>query len=178
MRLALSEGVFQRIEEIALGHFVETNIGDPQAEIRGAGTVKFQLDMGEILEVNRVLFVLGMKVSKLSMSSLEGDGYGFFVKTGQMFLYQVENPVGTTILLGNKRDEFYFLQWEVMFPWLGGWLSETQSEDEAGAQMIPLDEESYTGRRLSQYEGCEQMQEFREDSPHNSQFRVVFRHGS
>ena len=43
--------------------------------------MKFQLDMGEILEVNRVLFVLGMKVSRLSMPSLEDDEYGFFVKT-------------------------------------------------------------------------------------------------
>ena len=43
--------------------------------------MKFQLDLGEILEVNRVLFVLGMKVSRLSMSSLEDDGYGFFDRT-------------------------------------------------------------------------------------------------
>ena len=65
-----------------------------------------------------------------------------------------------------------------MFLGLGGWLSGTESEDEASAQMIPSDEESYTCRRLNQYEGCEQMEGFREDSPHNSQFRVVFRHGS
>ena len=50
-----------------------------------------------------------------------------------MFLYQVENPVGTTILLGNRRDILYFLQGEVMFPGSGGWLSETKSEDEVGA---------------------------------------------
>ena len=106
------------------------------------------------------------------MSSLEDDGYGLFVKSGQMFLYQVENPVGTTILLGNRRDRFYFPQGEVMFLGSGGWLSETESEDEAvDAQMIPSGEESCTGRRLSQYEGCEQRQD-------NSQFRVVFRHRS
>ena len=104
--------------------------------------MKFQLHLGEILEVNRVLFAPGMKVSRLSMSSLEDDGYGFFVKTRQMFLYQVENPVGTTILLGNRRDRLYFLQGQVMFPELGGWLSETESEDDASAQMIPSDEES------------------------------------
>ena len=69
-------GVSQRIEEIAPGHFVETGVGNPQAEIRGVGTVKFQLDLEEILEVNKVLFVLGMKVNRLSMSSLEDDGYG------------------------------------------------------------------------------------------------------
>ena len=54
---------FQKIEEIALGHFVETDNGNPRAEIRGVGTLKFQLDLGNVLEVNRVLFVLGMKVS-------------------------------------------------------------------------------------------------------------------
>ena len=66
----------------------------------------------------------------------------------------------------------------MIFPGSGGWLFETESEDEAGAQMIPSDEESYTGKRLNQYEGCEQMQGFREDSPRNSQFRVIFRDGS
>ena len=37
-----------------------------------------------------------------------------------------------------------------MFPGSGGWLSKTESEDEAAnAQMIPSDEERYTGKRLS-----------------------------
>ena len=85
-----------------------------------------------------VLFVLGMKVSILCMSSLEDDGYGLFVKSGQVFLYQVENVVGTTILVGNRRDILYFLQGEVMFPGSGGWLYESESEDEAAdAQIIP-----------------------------------------
>ena len=67
-----------------------------------------------------------------------------------MFLYQVENLVGTIILLGNRRDRLYFLQGEVMFPGSRGWLSETELEDEeADAQMVPSDEESYTGRRLN-----------------------------
>ena len=72
--------------------------------------MKFQVDLGNVLEVNRVLFVPDMKVSRLSMSSLEDDGYGLFVKSRQMFLYQVEKPGGTTILLGNRRDRLYFLQ--------------------------------------------------------------------
>ena len=108
--------------------------------------MKFQLDTGEILEVNKVLFVPGTKVSRLSMSSLEDVGYGLFVKTGQIFLYQIENRIGTTILLGNRRDGLYFLQGEVMFPGPGGRLSKTESEDEAGAHMIPSDEESYMTR--------------------------------
>ena len=111
--------------------------------------MKFQLDLGEILEVNKVLFVLGMKVSRLYMSSLEDEGYVISVRKGQMFIYQVENPIGTTILLGNRRDKLYFLQGEVMFRGSGEWLSETESEDEAGAKMIRSDEERYTGRRLN-----------------------------
>ena len=65
-----------------------------------------------------------------------------------------------------------------MFLGSGGWLSKTESKDEASAQIITSNEESYTGRRLGQYEVCEQMQGFREDSPHNSQFRVIFQHES
>ena len=60
-------GVFQMIEEITPGHFVETDIGNPQAEIRGVETLKFQLELGEIIEVSRVLFVPCMKVRRLPM---------------------------------------------------------------------------------------------------------------
>ena len=44
--------------------------------------------------------------------------------------------------------------------------------------MMPSYEVIYTGRRFNEYECCEQRKGFREDSLHNSQFRVVFRHGS
>ena len=74
-----------------------------------------------------------------------------------MFLYQVENPVGTTILLGNRRDKLYFLQGEVMFPGSGEGLSETESKDEAGAQMIPSDEESYSMKFVSRCRGLERI---------------------
>ena len=47
--MTVKYGAFQRIEEIAPRHFVETDIGNPQAEIRRVGTVKFQLDLGNVL---------------------------------------------------------------------------------------------------------------------------------
>ena len=50
-----------------------------------------------------------------------------------MLLYQIENPFGTTILLGNRRDRLYFPHGEVIFPGSGGWLSEDESKDEACA---------------------------------------------
>ena len=83
--------------------------------IRGVGTIRFQLDLGGVLEIHRVLFVPGMRVSKLSVSSFEDEGYGMMVRSGHVFLYRRDEPVGTTIVLGERRDRLY----------LGGYLSQS-----------------------------------------------------
>ena len=81
------------------------------------------------------------------------------LRSGHVFLYQRDEPVGTTILLGDRRDMLYVLRGHVVCPGTGGWLSE--SEGEAGDApdrhviYISFDEESgslwSTGRRLSQF---------------------------
>ena len=42
--------------------------------IQGVGTIRFQLDLGEILEIHEILFVPRIRVRKLSVSSFEDDG--------------------------------------------------------------------------------------------------------
>ena len=61
---------FMCISEIGPGQFVNGT-----QEVRGIGKVKFQLVLGETLEVDRVLFVPGLRVSLLSVAALEDDGY-------------------------------------------------------------------------------------------------------
>ena len=55
-------------------------------------------------------FVPGMRVSKLSVSSFEDEGYGMMVRFDHVFLYQRDEPVGTTILLGDHRDRLHVLR--------------------------------------------------------------------
>ena len=50
---------------------------DIEHVISGVGRVRFPLDCGELLEVAGVLYIPGLRVSILSISSL--DDVGFFV---------------------------------------------------------------------------------------------------
>ena len=56
---------FQIITKLGPKHYVQTDIDSPQVVIRGVGTVRFQLDLGEVLEIHGALFVPGIRVSKL-----------------------------------------------------------------------------------------------------------------
>ena len=133
-------------------HFIQTDIDSPHIAIQGVGTVRFQLDLREILEVHGVLFVPGMRMSKLSVSSFEDDGYGMMIRSGHIFLYRRDEPIGTTILLGDRRDRLYVLRGHVVRPRerAGGWLSESKDDD----STFDRDEESGSlliiGRRLNE----------------------------
>ena len=104
---------FQIITKLGPGHYVQTNIDNPQVAIRGVGIVRFQLNLGEVLEIHRLIFVPGMRVSKLSVSSFEDEGYGMMVRFGHIFLYRRDELVDTTILLGDRRDRLYVLSVDV-----------------------------------------------------------------
>ena len=105
------------------------------------------------MDIHGVLFVPGMRVSKLSVSSFEDDGYGMMIRYGHIFLYRRDEPVGTIILLGDRRDRLYVLRGHVVRLGVGagagGWLSESEDDDAA----FDIDEESdsllSTGRILS-----------------------------
>ena len=105
-------------------HFIQAIIDSSQVAIQWVGTVRFQLELGEILEIHRVLLVCGMRVSKLSISSFEDEGYGMMMRSGHVFLYRRDEPVGTTILLGDRRDRLYVLRGHIVSPRASGWLSE------------------------------------------------------
>ena len=53
---------------------------------RAMGRVRFQLEFGELLEVSGILFVLGLRDSKLSIPTLEGAGYAVVFKSEHIFI--------------------------------------------------------------------------------------------
>ena len=108
-------------------HFIQTDVDSPQIAIQGVGIIRFKLDLREILEIHGVLFVPRMRVSKLSVSSFEDDGYGMMIRYGHIFLYRRDEPVGTTILLGDRRDILYVQRGHVVRQGAGaeGWLSKS-----------------------------------------------------
>ena len=68
-------------------------------------------------------------MSKISVSSFEDDGYGMMIRSGHIFLYQRDEQVGTTILLGDGRDILYVLRGHIVRPGAGGWLYESEDDD-------------------------------------------------
>ena len=124
------------------GHFIQTDIDSPHIAIQGVGTVRFQLDLSEILEIHKVLFVPTMRVSKISVSSFEDEGYGMMVRFGHVFRYRRDEPVGTTILLGDRRDKLYVLRGHIVCSGVGGWLSESEDEVRVASERHGSDEES------------------------------------
>ena len=95
-------------------------------------------------------------MSKLSVSSFEDDGYGMMIRSGHIFLYQRDEHVHTTILLGDRRDRRYVLRGHIVRPRAGAGRGLSKSEDEDGvaSNRYGSEEESdslqSTGRRLNQ----------------------------
>ena len=94
-----------------------------------------------------------MRVNKLSVSSFEDEGYGMMIRSGHVFLYRRDEPVGTTILLGDRRDRLYVLRGHVVRAGPragpGGWLSESEDDDVAFDRDEESDSLLSTGRRLN-----------------------------
>ena len=80
------------------------------------------------------------------------------MRYGHVFLYQIDELVGTTILLGDRRDMLYVLRRHVVCLGTRGWFSESEGEvkDAPNRHVIYIssDEESTslqsTRRRLGQ----------------------------
>jgi hypothetical protein len=77
--------------------------------VKGVGCVRFQLDSGGSLEIAEVLFVLELKVSLLSISTLEDEGYGVVFEHGHVFIYPKINTLDITTMLGVRHGRLYRL---------------------------------------------------------------------
>jgi hypothetical protein len=79
--------IFLSITETGPDRLVESEGGMARA-VRGVGRVRFQLEFGELLVVDGVLFVLGPRVNLLSVSALADAGYVTLFKGGHVFIYR------------------------------------------------------------------------------------------
>ena len=74
--------------------------------IKGVERARFQLDLGGFLELLEVLYVPGLSVSFLSVSSLEDVRYGVSFFRGQVYLH---SKGATPTLLGVRSERLYRL---------------------------------------------------------------------
>ena len=75
--------------------------------IRGVGRVKFLLDCGELLEVVGVLYIPGLRVRILLVSSLDDAGFSEIFQRRMIFTYPV---VANPVLLGHRIAREYVVQ--------------------------------------------------------------------
>jgi hypothetical protein len=86
------------------------NGGGMARAIRGVGNVRFQLKFGGLLEIDGVLFVPGLSVNLLSVSSLQDVGYCILFKRNNVFIYREGVDLVDLQLIGNWVDRLYMLR--------------------------------------------------------------------
>ena len=98
--------------------------------VRGTGRVHFQLQTGELLEVEGVLFVPGLGKNLLSGAALEDVGYTTLFRRGRVFIHSESDGLDNMVLLGERRGHTYMLLGHHMSEGSGGWLSNSNSMSE------------------------------------------------
>ena len=77
--------------------------------VKWVGCVTFQLDSRGSLEMAEVLFVPELKVSLLSVLTLEDEGYGVMFECGHVFIYLEGATLDSTTMLGVRQGRLYRL---------------------------------------------------------------------
>ena len=143
--------------------------------------MRFQLEFGDLFTLEGVLFVLGLPVNLISISSLEDSGWGTMFRSGHVFLYPVGVQPVEAMLRGDQKERLYLVRGKAMYS-SSGWLLAYGIEDEQLAQarvvegvhsedqLLDSKEQEGSleiiGRRLIQHRDNEQ----------DPKFRVVFQH--
>ena len=84
------------------------------------------------MEIEGVLFVLGLGANLLPVSTLENVGYVTLFKQGHVFVYSEPEGPNNTVLLGEMRGRVYMLRGQYMLGksrWLSDFRSVSKGEE-------------------------------------------------
>jgi hypothetical protein len=114
------------------------------------------LDFGEILEVEGVLFVPGLRVNLLPVSSPEDAGYVITFERGYVHLHTVDEVPIRTVLIGERRGRVYTVLGQLVVCH-SGWISDSKKEQEAqrtedAPECQSSVQGSSTSRKINWYE--------------------------
>jgi hypothetical protein len=101
--------IFLNITEIGPDRLVESEGGMARA-VRAVERVRFQLEFGELLVVDGVLFVPGLRVNLLSVLALEDVGYAILFKSGHVFIYREGADPIKPQWIGDWVDRLYIVR--------------------------------------------------------------------
>jgi hypothetical protein len=90
--------------------FVKCGVHSSMVAIQGKGTISLQIELGRILRVPGVLYVPSMRVSVLSISALEHQGYGVNFFGNGVHIRSVRNQTpGPPMMIGISENGLYKL---------------------------------------------------------------------
>ena len=73
---------------------------DYQYPIKGMGESYYKLDSGNSINMNEVLFVLGLKKNLLSISSLDKKGFRVAFVNGEVLMWTKGKPIDDAVVIG------------------------------------------------------------------------------
>jgi hypothetical protein len=92
---------------------VQVELGDDaKYPVAGVGTIPFQLESGNSLDFDDVLFVPGLRKNLLSVSIMEDKGFAVEFKNQQVLIKPKESSPDTTQVIGVREGKLYRLQGE------------------------------------------------------------------
>jgi hypothetical protein len=77
--------------------------------IKGIGATSFQLDSREVLHMNDILYVPGLKKNLLSTSALEDKGFRVSFVDGRVLVWSKNSNIDSTRVIGVREGGLYKL---------------------------------------------------------------------
>jgi hypothetical protein len=90
---------------------VHAELGDDaKYEMKGEGTITFQLKLGGSLDAHDVLYILGLKNNLLSVSAMEDMGFVVTFQRGKVLIRPEKDISDKTMVIGVREGNLYKLQ--------------------------------------------------------------------
>jgi hypothetical protein len=105
--------LFESFTETDSDMCVELGMGTRHA-VQGTGTIRFQLESGDVLRVTNVLWVPELRRSVLSVSEIEKKGYHVLFRDGQVLFVPRGSSFKSTVVLGVRESNLYRLKGQPM----------------------------------------------------------------
>ena len=82
---------------------------DAKYLVKGIGSTAFELNSGESLRMNNILFVSGLKKNLISVSALEDKGYTIGFSNGKVLIWEKNSSMKSVVTIGIREGGLYVL---------------------------------------------------------------------
>lgn len=103
-------GYQDNLESMQIEINEEATIGDDSTHsVKGIGTYTIKLKSGNLIQLSRVLYVLGIKRNLISISILEDDGFRIAFMGGKVLAWPKNSTIKMALTIGVRQGLLYEL---------------------------------------------------------------------